>query len=65
MDSEDFAALDFLVGAIADGGVGVGRRCLDASEMCASRVGIREEQLGSCSDKVQTPPGDQRNPSRP
>ena len=27
MDSEDFAALDFFVGAIA-GGVGVGRRAL-------------------------------------
>lgn len=33
MDSEDFAALDFLVGAIADGAVGVGRRCLDAVEI--------------------------------
>ncbi len=57
MDSEDFAALDFLVGAIADGvsvsGVGVlmlqlGRRARDR---------YTEQQLCSSSDKVQTPPG--------
>lgn len=56
MDSEDFAALDFLVGAIAErvsvSGVGVlmlQRTVFAAGDRCA------EKQLGSCSDKVETP----------
>ena len=56
MDSEDFAALDFLVGAIAEeeGDVGVGG--LDARDLAGARaVGIHGRQLGSCRNKVRTP----------
>lgn len=40
MDSEDFAALDFLVGAIAD--VGVGGVRLDAADVASARGGTQK-----------------------